>query len=88
MVVNDFNPIGRAVSPSKTNAPLIVDSNAALAGAVAFEHFKPVARRHPQVSELRGNMKLLKFAQRSPLNVHPAFHALAMGQCFRVLAGE
>lgn len=32
MIVNDFNKIGMAVDPDETDAPLVVDADAVLAG--------------------------------------------------------
>ena len=43
MVIHDFNIIGIAVFPFKTNAPLRVDADAALAGAVTDQSLKPIA---------------------------------------------
>lgn len=43
MVIHDFNIIGIAVFPSKTNTPLPIDADAVLAGAVAVQRLKPVA---------------------------------------------
>ena len=43
MIIHDFNFGGLAVSPSKAKAILIVDANAVLSFAAAFERFKMVA---------------------------------------------
>ena len=45
MVIHDFNIIGIAVFPFKTNAPLPIYADAALPGAVAAQRLKPVARQ-------------------------------------------
>jgi hypothetical protein len=45
MIVYDLNiaRTNRAVSPTKADAPLVVDSNAPLAFAVPFQLFQPMA---------------------------------------------
>src|SRR5712691_4627515 len=43
MVIHNFNIIGIAVFPFKTNTPLPIYADAALAGAVAAQRLKPVA---------------------------------------------
>ena len=35
MVINNFNVLGVAIDPNKANAPLVVDTDAVLASAVA-----------------------------------------------------
>jgi hypothetical protein len=45
MVINDFDTFGMPISPNKTDAPLVVDANAMLSGATAFQGLKAISRR-------------------------------------------
>jgi hypothetical protein len=51
VVVHDLNVCRSGLGPSKANAPLIVDANAVLAVAVAFQLFQAIAWRGPQELE-------------------------------------
>jgi hypothetical protein len=46
----------------KTNTPLIVDANAVLAGAFAFEPFKMIAWRDSKIIQPSRNLKLPELA--------------------------
>ena len=45
VVIDDFDVGGPSIRPSETNPPAIINANAMLPKAIAFECFKPVARR-------------------------------------------
>jgi len=49
MVVADFYVFCVTVFPYKTDAPLVVDTNAVLARSSAPQRFEPITRRNPQV---------------------------------------
>jgi hypothetical protein len=49
VVVHDLDIEYMAVFKSKANAPLVVDADAELTTAVAFERFEPVVRGYSQV---------------------------------------
>jgi hypothetical protein len=49
VVVDDFYVVGVAVTPSETDTPLVVDPDAVLAFAIAFEGFEPIGRRYAQI---------------------------------------
>jgi hypothetical protein len=51
VVIHDLNVCWSSLGPSKANAPLIIDANTVLAGAVAFQFFQAIARRGPQEFE-------------------------------------
>ena len=83
MVVDDLDVMCVPVLPAKADAPLIVDANAVLARAVAFELFESVAGRDTQVLELLGGIDEAeltehesKEAGREPSDVLPLKHAL------------
>ena len=46
MVIHDFNVAGMLALKTKNDPPLTVDPNAPKSGAIAAQHFQPVARRH------------------------------------------
>jgi hypothetical protein len=58
MVIHDFNGVSSSGSPSKTDAPLIVDSNRVQAGALTFQGFQSVTRRGSQIGDFLGGVKL------------------------------
>src|SRR5690349_12605153 len=49
VIVNDLDVIGVPVFPSKTNAPLIVDADAVLAGAIARQLLRSIPGESMQV---------------------------------------
>ena len=49
VVVDDLDVVCVAIAPTKADAPLIVDTDAVLAGTVALELLQAVTRRHSQV---------------------------------------
>jgi hypothetical protein len=51
VVIHDLNVCWSSLGPSKANAPLIIDANAVLAVAVAFQFFQAIAWRRPQEFE-------------------------------------
>lgn len=58
MVIDDLDVLSAYVSPTKTNAKLIIDSDAMLAGAISSERFQMIARRDPQVIQSSRNFQL------------------------------
>ena len=53
MIVYDLNVVGIAISPSEANTPLVVDSNAILAGPIAPEFLQAIGWWHAKISECR-----------------------------------
>ena len=51
VIVNDFDLVGIAGTPSKADAPLIVDANTVLSGPIAATYLQAVAGRDAQVVE-------------------------------------
>jgi hypothetical protein len=58
VVVHNFNLVRTILTPDKTHAPLIIDADAVLSFAVAFQGFELVAWRNPQAGQLGGGMQL------------------------------
>jgi hypothetical protein len=49
MVVHDRDVVRIAVAPAKADSPLIVDSNAVLAGPIAAQLLQPIAGRDSKI---------------------------------------
>jgi hypothetical protein len=69
VVIHDFNALDVPVAPEEAYAPLVVDANAVLADAIAFQCLKPVARRALQVAQLAGAVQILQLAAGGILDV-------------------
>jgi len=69
MVIGNFDRKSIAVFPAEAYAPLIVDADAPLAGAVAGKLLKPVVGRNTEKVEGGGAMKLLQFTLRNALHI-------------------
>jgi hypothetical protein len=55
VIVNNFNVLGAAVTPTKANPPLLVDADRVLSGPIAPECFKPIAGRRTKVIQIAGS---------------------------------
>ena len=89
MVVDNLNLIRIPVSPPKANAPLIVDANTVLTGAISFQLFKSIARRDSQVVKLLGGVYESELPQHRPMEAgRKAPDGLALKQPLRVPIGE
>src|SRR3546814_16866892 len=86
--VNDLNILRRAFAPAKAYSPLVVDSDAVPAHALAFERFETVARWNTQIVEPRRNLKLPQFASCNSGDVDESTDPMASSQRFRVWASE
>src|SRR5262249_52866682 len=69
VIVDDLDVFGIAIGPSKADAPLIVDPDAHLSGAVAFEGFESIPRRIAKVLDRRRSVKLAELAPRAILDI-------------------
>ena len=70
MVIGDLDAIGVAVTPSETDPPLIVDSNAVLPSTIAFQAFQPVSGRYPEIIEVPGIVQHSQLTTTDALNLH------------------
>jgi hypothetical protein len=75
VIVNDFDVLGSLWGPAEADAPLIVDANAELALALAFQGFKPIARwRAQELQRCRLRLATLRIdAKRAGLPVSKNF---------------
>jgi hypothetical protein len=53
MIIHNLYVMRVAFSPSKANAPLVIDPNAVLSRSVAGQSFQPVPGRDPQRHQIR-----------------------------------
>jgi hypothetical protein len=52
VVIDDFNVFGIAIGPAKTDAPLVIDSNAVLPSTVTAEFLDPITGRDAEILQL------------------------------------
>src|SRR5450759_1956447 len=64
VVIRHFNIMRMARFKAKTDAPLVIDSDAPLAFAVACQFFQPVRWRNPQVVQAGSGNKQPKLVER------------------------
>jgi len=69
VIIHDLYVMRVAFSPSKTNAPLVIDPDAVLSRAVAGKGLQSVARRDPQRNQIRRRINHPLFPQGRSLNV-------------------
>ena len=69
MVVDDFNVGCVFAVPAETYPPLIIDANAVLAGAIAFERFQAISGRNTQITQVARAMNLREFTQSHSLDL-------------------
>jgi hypothetical protein len=61
VVVCDFNFVGISVLPPETNPELVIDADAVLPSAVAFQPFEAIARGDAQLAEVAHPIELREF---------------------------
>jgi len=92
MVVGDFDLVGVAVFPTKTDAPLLVYTDAELAAAVAFEGFESIGGRSSKVVDVDCFADHGEFEEGALLDVRrksfgtlfvPDFSSLLVGEAFQ-----
>jgi hypothetical protein len=68
MIVDDFHIVTMALTPDKTDSPLIIDPNRVLPFPIASQCFQLISRRRSQNAQLRRSVKLEQFPQGNPLD--------------------
>jgi len=68
MIVRDLDIVGVALGPSEADTPLIVDPNAHLPCAIAFQSFESIPGWVAQVLNRDCGIELPEFAKRPILN--------------------
>jgi len=69
VVIHYFDVPGRAFSPLKANAPLLVDADATLSAPITVQSFETIARRDMQIIELFCRVDREKLCSRPALNL-------------------
>jgi hypothetical protein len=52
VVVDDLHVVSASFNPTKTEAPLVTNSDAVLARSVTHQSLKTIARRDPQIMQI------------------------------------
>jgi hypothetical protein len=78
VTIHNLNIEYIAFAPDKTNSPLVIDPNAALAEATAAERLETIARRRSQVPEFHGAIQHPEFPLRYTLDGPKPFAVLAV----------
>jgi len=68
MVVDNLDIYGSSLGPDEADPVLVVDADAVLPGACAFQRLQSIAGRHPQVVETTGDLQLAQLASGDRLN--------------------
>ena len=85
MVIDDFDVERVAVNPPKTDTPLIVDADAMLPFAIAFERLQSIARRDPKVGKATSLVQIQELAPGATLDSAPTRHEFIIEERFGVL---
>ncbi len=88
MIVHNLNIVGLPIVPPETDAPPIVDANAMLTNAIAFQGFEPVSPDGCQVVKIGRGMKPTQPFPRSSLDALKLSAAKAVVQSFGFRASE
>ena len=68
MIIDDFHIVAMALTPDKTDSPLIIDPNRVLPFPIASQCFQLISRWRSQNAQLRRSVKLEQFPQGDPLD--------------------
>src|SRR5262245_13764699 len=70
MVIDDLDVLRATRCPYETHPELVVDADAVLAGAVAFQCFQPIARWHLEVAQVPGPVQHGQLSHCHRLDTH------------------
>lgn len=77
------------LAPAKTNAPLLIDPNAVLSGAIASQLLQPIPRRYAEFVQPHGGIENAEFAQHdAPQISGKAPHRLAPPQSLSIAVAK
>jgi hypothetical protein len=65
MIINYFNIQGLSIGPSETDSELVIDPNAMLADAIAFQGLKLVSKWDAQIIQTGSRIDLIQLAKRN-----------------------
>jgi len=80
VVIDDLHIFCPDFCSTKTDAPLIVDTNAVLAGTVALQRLEAISGWHFQIIQSAGNLELSQFAPRDRSDVHESPDVVTFGE--------
>ncbi len=88
MVIDDVDIFRARIRPTKTNAPLIIDSDALLTETASLECLKVITGWNTQIIKPSSDFKLSQFSPRSPFDVYELPDMKPLGKGFGFLASE
>lgn len=88
MIIHDFHVVRVAASPTETDSPAIVDTDAVLTGSIALQSLQSISWRRGQITQFRRSIKLSQLALRNALELSKAQYALSLMQPLRVRRTE
>jgi hypothetical protein len=88
VIIHYLDIIHFAITPDEADSPLIVNPNAMLTGSVSSERLEAVARRHAQLLQLPGGVKVKQLTPGHALDGPQPRHGLVLEQRLRVAASK
>lgn len=88
VVINDFDLVGITVPPDEANPPFVINANAMLPVAVAFQRFQPISRRHLEIRQRFRAMKIDQLPSRNSLNASKPRDVLIGKQGFGIAGSK
>jgi hypothetical protein len=88
VVVDDLDVVSAVRLPDKTDAPLVVHTNAVLTFALTLQRLEPVSWRDSQTSQLGSRMKLQQFSSCGSFDVPESSDRPTVEQSFGFGTGE
>jgi hypothetical protein len=82
MIIGNLNVVSVGLTPSETDAVLIVDTNTILSATITFQRLKVIPGKHGQITELSRGVQLFELPLSYSLNLLKATTAQAMKYCF------
>ena len=62
MIIDNLDCFGGAIAPDEADAPLVVDPDAVLSLAIAFERFEPITGRRANIGQLSRRVEHIELA--------------------------
>jgi hypothetical protein len=88
MIIHYLHIVCMAISPNKTDPPLLIDADRMLSLPITAQSLQLIARRRSKDSQFRCSMQLQQFSQRNPLKSTKALAMLILKKRRSVLGAE
>ena len=88
VIIHDLNLIGVTLQPDKTNAPLLINTNAVLPFPIALQCFQSVPRQCRQRSDIRCGIQHVQFPQGLPLESLKRRHRFPLEESLGIRAAK